>query len=124
MNKIQDIIIKTIISDKKYLKSVGILNIEKTTYNELPAVFMKVTAMFHQGWLAIIPDTEDFLFNIILFNNYNNPCNGARKIELENIPEVIFTLTEKPTNITKEQYRNLVRYMEHYRTDFLLGLRN
>lgn len=109
--------IKNILKSRnKYIEKIGVVDIKESNYADIPSLFVKVQALFHQGWINLMLNFNGNV-NILILDKYMSVKEQLLDVDPERLPKELFDLIEKPKNITNDQYKSLVM-LKYNRIDF------
>lgn len=75
-----------------------------TTYNEMPTLMLKVSALVHKGWVYISLNEDKDVYEVRLMNTKNECIKTVDEVYCDQLGETIDQLIEKPSSMTEEEY--------------------
>ena len=75
-----------------------------TTYNEMPTLMLKVSALVHKGWVYISLNEGKDVYEVRLMNTKNECIKTIDEVYCDQLGETIDQLIEKPASMTEEEY--------------------
>lgn len=75
-----------------------------TTYNEMPTLMLKVSALVHKGWVYISLNEDKDVYEVRLMNTKNECIKTIDEVYCDQLGETIDQLIEKPSSMTEEEY--------------------
>lgn len=75
-----------------------------TTYNEMPTLMLKVSALVHKGWVYISLNEGKDVYEVRLMNTKNECIKTIDEVYCDQLGETIDQLIEKPSSMTEEEY--------------------
>lgn len=75
-----------------------------TTYNEMPTLMLKVSALVHKGWVYISLNEGKDVYEVRLMNTKKECIKTIDEVYCDQLGETIDQLIEKPSSMTEEEY--------------------